>query len=814
MPNYDPNYIYSPKYGTRYMGQKIPAPAQGGAGSQDLASAPVNYEAGVNPSASATNSAGVVPTGEAANGNISQNMNGPVGWTDSTGRDTSAISNLGDFGFRPLTNEDDPLSDFDTIITTPPVTGGGIPTTGTTLSPTTPTIPPVVAPTTPTAPTTVTSPSIPRVTTTTSDSTIIPSSPKVWYGDTPEDAVNFVSSTVGPSDVYPGIMADNGRLYTVVDPVDERYSGFMVDPYDKWATGNFNIAGDGMMAGEDGVWLGNPYGYEGNKAVQLGLALKDYPAWLPGGLLAKGLSDALIGYKSMDIPEVGEVIGTRGSFEPGAFSSESDDPLDISGGASGSNVGTNQYGNKISLGYGYGQVDPNIARAAGYTVGEKYSRNPRGFDTAIADVDTTGMSADEIQTAMANSGLYDNNYLTAEGRIDAQKLQDTYAAQDSLEYNQAVEVLDNYGISAGDKDRRTLQAELPQAKEAYDASQRLGVSINGLDLAGAQHSLGKAQEEMKTLASKAKKVGVSVKNMTLAKAKQHVAASTKAYNAAVAKAKKYGVSISGKTLAQAQMTVSRAETKYNMAVTQAKKAGVSTKGSAAQIEARIDKAAKSAIAKNKVKGSASLTTQERAAIVASTGKSPVYVGPAITDPKTGKKSKPNYDFNPRDFTNDSSVGTPRGSNVVTNARTGEAITNSRTGEVITNSNTSSSSSSSSGGGGGGYSCYIATAMNANGYIEESSCKKIMRWCVRRYPSRKFETKLWRNGYMKWGGEIVAPRIPTSKALRWFAMGMHKYIVDKDRDFQAYAGIAFLMIPAYVIGTAKWLTGNLIDMRRT
>ena len=152
------------------------------------------------------------------------------------------------------------------------------------------------------------------------------------------------------------------------------------------------------------------------------------------------------------------------------------------------------------------------------------------------------------------------------------------------------------------------------------------------------------------------------------------------------------------------------------------------------------------------------------------------------------------------------------------------ITSTTPTYVVDAYNSASTSNGSTGGGGGGgggdssggggYSCYIATAMHKEGYIEESSIRKIMRWCLKRYPSRKFETKLWRNGYMKWGGDIIAPRIKHSKLARWFAMGIHKYIVDKDRDLQAIAGICFLMIPAYAIGTVKWLTGNLVDLRRT
>jgi len=86
MANYQPNYIYSPLYGNRYMGgSRTPAPSTGGAGQVDTSSI------------QSRNTAVGVPYSPI----VQEQPLGPVGWS-STGRDQSAIESLGNFGFRDM----------------------------------------------------------------------------------------------------------------------------------------------------------------------------------------------------------------------------------------------------------------------------------------------------------------------------------------------------------------------------------------------------------------------------------------------------------------------------------------------------------------------------------------------------------------------------------------------------------------------------------------------------------------------------------------------------------------------------------------
>lgn len=86
MPNYQPSYIYTPLYGTRYMGNsRAPAPSVGGTGAVDQ-SAMQSRNAVVG-----------VPYQQPA-----EQVPGPVGWS-STGSDQSAVESLSPFGFRDLT---------------------------------------------------------------------------------------------------------------------------------------------------------------------------------------------------------------------------------------------------------------------------------------------------------------------------------------------------------------------------------------------------------------------------------------------------------------------------------------------------------------------------------------------------------------------------------------------------------------------------------------------------------------------------------------------------------------------------------------
>ena len=86
MANYQPNYIYSPLYGNRYMGgSRTPAPSTGGAGQIDTSSI------------QSRNTAVGVPYSSV----VQEQPLGPVGWS-STGRDQGAVESLGNFGFRDM----------------------------------------------------------------------------------------------------------------------------------------------------------------------------------------------------------------------------------------------------------------------------------------------------------------------------------------------------------------------------------------------------------------------------------------------------------------------------------------------------------------------------------------------------------------------------------------------------------------------------------------------------------------------------------------------------------------------------------------
>jgi len=89
MANYQPNYIYSPLYGSRYMGgSRTPAPSTGGAGQVDASAI------------QSRNTAVGVPYTPVVE---QEQPLGPVGWS-STGRDQSAVESLGNFGFRANPN--------------------------------------------------------------------------------------------------------------------------------------------------------------------------------------------------------------------------------------------------------------------------------------------------------------------------------------------------------------------------------------------------------------------------------------------------------------------------------------------------------------------------------------------------------------------------------------------------------------------------------------------------------------------------------------------------------------------------------------
>jgi len=282
-----------------------------------------------------------------------------------TGRDMSAIENLSDFGFR----QTEGASNVDSGVETPedPFNRGE--------DVNDPYVPEIQGP--PPSPEEVVND--PYVS---SSSGIVDRSP--WYGNNPEDAAGFTSHE---SDVYTGIRTPDGGTWSVVDPKDEKSSGFQVNQNDKWSSGNFNIADD--------TFMGNTAGYDGNLAVEAGLALDDYPWWMPGGFVANVASDALIGYDTENI-NGSDTITTNGSFNVGEFSDGT--ATDISGGATGSNVAYNENGDAISLGYGYGQVDPAIAAAAGYDIDP--TKAPAPADEAIPVLNITN---NELDKAIADA---------------------------------------------------------------------------------------------------------------------------------------------------------------------------------------------------------------------------------------------------------------------------------------------------------------------------------------------------------------------------------------------------------------------------
>ncbi len=126
---------------------------------------------------------------------------------------------------------------------------------------------------------------------------------------------------------------------------------------------------------------------------------------------------------------------------------------------------------------------------------------------------------------------------------------------------------------------------------------------------------------------------------------------------------------------------------------------------------------------------------------------------------------------------------------------------------------SSSSSSSSGGNSGGYSCYVATALNDAGYWSTSKKLKLIKWCIEAKPENKLDTKLWRNGYVVFGKNVIAPKI-NNKIIQWLSNGFYCATVQKETNLQAILGKLFFYVPSYSIGLWKALRGNLVDIERT
>lgn len=118
MPNFQPNYIYSPLYGNRYLGgSRAHAPSTGSAGQVEN---------------TAVQRAATVGVPYVAPQEVSQGQ--PIGWS-GTGRDQSAVSSLGNFGFVPRESLVQPgvMDTTDTYFDVPELDSTGsfqVPTTG------------------------------------------------------------------------------------------------------------------------------------------------------------------------------------------------------------------------------------------------------------------------------------------------------------------------------------------------------------------------------------------------------------------------------------------------------------------------------------------------------------------------------------------------------------------------------------------------------------------------------------------------------------------------------------------------------------
>jgi hypothetical protein len=114
---------------------------------------------------------------------------------------------------------------------------------------------------------------------------------------------------------------------------------------------------------------------------------------------------------------------------------------------------------------------------------------------------------------------------------------------------------------------------------------------------------------------------------------------------------------------------------------------------------------------------------------------------------------------------------------------------------------------------GGYSCYVATALNDNGYWNLTKKVRLLKWCMDTKPEGKLDTTLWRNGYCVFGKEVVAPHVH-NKYIQWLSNGFYDSTVKNKNTVQAVLGKLFFYVPSYTIGLAKALTGNLKTIDRT
>ena len=323
-------------------------------------------------------------------------------------------------------------------------------------------------------------------------------------------------------------------------------------------------------------------------------------------------------------------------------------------------------------------------------------------------------------------------------------------------------------------------AKAAAKRDEYIAmGKKYGLNLNDkMSLSEVREKASAAKVNHMRIESATKKYGLNTKGMSQKQALDYVKESTKAYKAAEAKAKKYGISLKGKSLAKAQSAVSYAETKYNMAVTQAKKAGLPTSGTTSQLQQRIAKASRDALAKNSKYGSSSLTSKERAAIVAHTGKSPPNVRSASsgsgssgggyygdnsggTNRISGKSYTPNYDFNPNDFTS--------------------------------NYGGSSSSSSSSGGR---WCC--SSMVHAGLWSEKREFARMTSWSIKRFAPKH---SWWLQGYNKWGKWVAKNIVSKFDWGKDLMQSFYDYHVEsKPYSYKTFLAQAIIFPASWVVGT--------------
>lgn len=114
---------------------------------------------------------------------------------------------------------------------------------------------------------------------------------------------------------------------------------------------------------------------------------------------------------------------------------------------------------------------------------------------------------------------------------------------------------------------------------------------------------------------------------------------------------------------------------------------------------------------------------------------------------------------------------------------------------------------------GGYSCYVATALNNKGYWSTIKKMKLIKWCMDSKPEHKFDTKLWRNGYVVFGKTVIAPYVD-NKVIQWLSDGFYDSRVKNKKNIKSLLGLLFFYIPSYTIALYKMLRNDLVDIERT